>query len=47
LAAAEAHGRARPARQSSSLALITQVITLSSTFTLLLLWTWRFFIALS
>jgi tetratricopeptide (TPR) repeat protein len=47
LAAAKTRGRARPARQSSSLALIAQVITLGSTFTLLLLWTWRFFIALS
>ena len=47
LAAAEQRARPRPARQASSLALVTQVITLSSTFALLLLWTWRFFIAVS
>jgi tetratricopeptide (TPR) repeat protein len=47
LAAATQRARPRPARQASSLALVTQVITLSSTFALLLLWTWRFFIAVS
>jgi hypothetical protein len=45
LGAAEKSTQPRPKEQASSLALITQVITLGSTFILLLLWTWRFFIA--
>lgn len=37
-------GSARPAPQSSREALLVQVVTLGSTFALLLLWTWRFFL---
>jgi len=44
LGAAEKATQPRPTEQANSLALITQVITLGSTFVLLLLWTWRFFI---
>jgi hypothetical protein len=44
---AEGSGHARPAVQSSYPALVAQLITLSSTFTLLLLWTWRFLILTS
>jgi tetratricopeptide (TPR) repeat protein len=44
---AEASGRARPAIQSSYPALVAQLITLGSTFTLLLVWTWRFLILAS
>ncbi len=42
---ADAH--TRPAYQSSSAALTTQLITLSVTLALLLLWMWRFFISQS
>ena len=41
---AEESGRAKPGLQSSYLALTAQLITLGSTFTLLLVWTWRFLI---
>jgi tetratricopeptide (TPR) repeat protein len=41
---AEASGCARPAIQSSYSALVAQLITLGSTFALLLVWTWRFLI---
>src|SRR5262249_50878878 len=34
-----------PARQSSQSALLAQVLTLSGTLLLLLLWIWRFFVA--
>ena len=44
---AEASGRARPAIQSSYPALVAQLITLGSTFTLLLVWTWRFLVLTS
>jgi tetratricopeptide (TPR) repeat protein len=44
---AEVSGRARPAIQSSYSALAAQLITLGSTFTLLLVWTWRFLILTS
>jgi tetratricopeptide (TPR) repeat protein len=47
LIAAEASGRARPGLQSSYPALVAQLITLGSTFTLLLVWTWRFLILTS
>jgi hypothetical protein len=42
LDAAEAEAQARPGRQASYQALMAQLITLGSTFALLLVWTWRF-----
>jgi hypothetical protein len=39
---AEAKAQARPGQQSSYLALMAQLITLGSTFALLLVWAWRF-----
>ncbi|MFI5272003.1 MAG: hypothetical protein ACHQ4H_03090 [Ktedonobacterales bacterium] len=45
LAPARHEGRARPAPQSSALALAVQLATLAATVALLLLWTWRFFLA--
>lgn len=47
LAAAEPVAQARPPGHANSIALAVQVVTLASTFLLLLLWTWRFFVALS
>ncbi len=44
LATAELEGRARPAPQASWLALAVQIVTLTSTVALLVLWTWRFFL---
>lgn len=44
LASAETEAQARPGAQSSHQALMAQLITLGSTFALLLLWTWRFLI---
>ena len=44
---AEETGQAQPGAQSSYLALMAQLITLSSTFTLLLVWIWRFLILTS
>lgn len=45
LAVAEEHGFARPAAASSRRALALQGITLAGTLLLLVLWTWRFFLA--
>ena len=42
LDAAEAEAQARPGRQASYQALMAQLITLGSTFALLLVWAWRF-----
>ena len=42
LDAAETEAQARPGRQASYLALMAQLITLGSTFALLLVWAWRF-----
>lgn len=47
LAAAGAVAQTRPPSHANSVALAVQVVTLASTFLLLLLWTWRFFVALS
>ncbi|MGO8950241.1 MAG: hypothetical protein ACLQUY_21795 [Ktedonobacterales bacterium] len=44
---AEETARAQPGAQSSYLALMVQLITLGSTFTLLLVWIWRFLILTS
>ena len=44
LASARQYAHARPAIQSSRAALATQVLTLSGTLLLLLMWTWRFFL---
>jgi tetratricopeptide (TPR) repeat protein len=44
LSSAETGAQARPGAQSSYQALMAQLITLASTFALLLLWTWRFLI---
>jgi hypothetical protein len=44
LSSAETEAQARPGAQSSYQALMAQLITLGSTFALLLLWTWRFLI---
>lgn len=44
LTAAQHNARPRPAPQASREALMVQVITLSGTFALLLLWTWHFYL---
>lgn len=45
LAVAQRNARPRPAPQASREALLVQVITLSGTFVLLLLWTWHFYLS--
>ncbi|MGZ3667222.1 MAG: hypothetical protein ACXVDA_22365, partial [Ktedonobacterales bacterium] len=45
LAVAQRNARPRPAPQASREALLVQVITLSGTFALLLLWTWHFYLS--
>jgi hypothetical protein len=44
LASAETEAQARPGVQASYQALMAQLVTLGSTFALLLVWTWRFLI---
>ncbi|MGZ3602108.1 MAG: hypothetical protein ACXWQ5_21090 [Ktedonobacterales bacterium] len=45
LAVAQRNAHPRPAPQASREALLVQVITLSGTFALLLLWTWHFYLS--